>query len=475
MKPNDKQDDKIILTNYNSLSSRKPTPADKRANQELIDIVRAKIKDANLPHGVICVADISHTDVPTSKFLVYSQKGMDEAIKSYYEPLPKPFVLNHNVPEIYEHNNSVPIGRVLHAMYVKGKVETPMGVASGTLKAGIYIADYTMMPDGVTRVIDALKTRQILNLSINATSSRNNVVCSICGKHPLLELPVEANSPCAHYPGEQYDGKLCTYVISDLEFHELSAIMLGADPAAFITTVVMSDSSSIPFKGIGRESSKASSYDSSSGEFLIYDSSDDSIEDQYQQKGDIIVNTIDDDKTKIIQSLHSVDDKLDKVLTTDSTTKTLLSTILKLSEHIIALSALATEKGSKANEDVKDSSTIEPILDNDDSNVVSTQNVLDNKNDTQTKDYSTSDDSNNDVNNDTQVINDTAVEPKDDTKSNVINDNDDSSQLTDNQQTPDVVPVNDSVDKKPGIDDYLKKRSLYEISTKKNAVPFKLN
>ena len=234
----------IIVSNYSLVMSRKPKAADIERDKFVVDQVTKAVKDAGLPAGYVAVIEATHTGVPNLKAHVYSSKGMEEAVKSFYTPTWKPLKLNHKTAtdmfSPYFDANDVALGRVVYAEFRKGKVNTPIGVGDGSVVVGAYIPATAKLPDG-SNVIDAIIDRRIINVSIGAVFPREEVTCSICKKKPLV--PNENGEyMCDHVPGKQYDGKVCNYIFSNPEFEELSMVVDPADPQAFISTVVVADS-----------------------------------------------------------------------------------------------------------------------------------------------------------------------------------------------------------------------------------------
>ena len=265
--------DKVIVSNYSLVLSRKPKSSEEKMHEALVEEVLQIANAHGLPKGYVCVIEAAHTGVPNAKNIIYMSKGMDEAVKTYYTPSWKPLMFNHKTASdfssFFYDSNSYPIGRIIKAEFRKSKVETPNGVGDGCIVVGAYIPETASLPDG-TRVIDALKSRQLMHVSIGAYFPRDKVRCTICGKNPLEAASSEKSAPCDHVPGMVYDGKKCYYTMSDPSFEELSIVTNPADAGAAILAVAVTDSNTV----FDKKQDTMSDHDLTLGSIAIYDSND---------------------------------------------------------------------------------------------------------------------------------------------------------------------------------------------------------
>lgn len=232
----------IMITNYALALSRKPKPAEVARDKELIAKAQQIVSENAMPKGYIMVIEAAHTGVPTLKYIAYSSKGMEESVKTLYQPVWRPLKLNHKSADYnspFFDKNDIAIGRIVFAEFRKGKKEVNHGVADGTVVAVAYVPESATLPNG-ERVVDAIIDRRIINVSIAATFSRDTAKCSICGKNPFTTG--DSEDACTHHRGSTYDGKVCYYTLSDPMFEEISLVVDPADPSAFISTVAVTDS-----------------------------------------------------------------------------------------------------------------------------------------------------------------------------------------------------------------------------------------
>lgn len=235
--------EKIAIENYSLVTGRKPKREDVEADKSLLAKALEIVKSNKLPEGVVAVIEACHASVPTLKYIAYSHESLKNSVETYVKPMWKPVKHNHKTlnPMSMTHDvNELPLGRVVAAEFRERRQTTPLGRATGAVYVAAYIPKTAKLSDG-TFVIDALASRQIINVSIGASGDKNTVRCSICGKNPIVPND-KGEYECNHNRGTMYDGKLCFYTLDIKEFEEISLVTDPADTGAYIPMIGLSDS-----------------------------------------------------------------------------------------------------------------------------------------------------------------------------------------------------------------------------------------
>lgn len=83
---------------------------------------------------------------------------------------------------------------------------------------------YMPRTEGTAETIAAIESGVVRECSVGVQVGRS--VCSICGANQM-------DAMCRHYPGREYDGKLCHFDLDDVrDIYEISLVAVPAQPAA---------------------------------------------------------------------------------------------------------------------------------------------------------------------------------------------------------------------------------------------------
>ncbi|HQO03299.1 MAG TPA: hypothetical protein PLI62_13625 [Spirochaetota bacterium] len=220
---------KLSILNYGfGIDVNSPRTATKE-DSSIIAKAQKIVDSMSMGKGAIIVSEVLHTDLPNLNHRRYSAKGMPEAVQSFYNPQPTPFLMHHNdgtggllsdgAPDL------VSVGTNLVAEFFRKKVETPNGTATGYVKVGTFVPENAMV--GTQNAIELVQSRRLLGLSIGASVSDNNYRCSICGKSLY-------DSECEHRPGGIYDNVRCYADIYKPFYREYSGVYRPSDVFAMI-------------------------------------------------------------------------------------------------------------------------------------------------------------------------------------------------------------------------------------------------
>lgn len=159
----------------------------------------------------------------TRNFHEFSAENLKKALKSWTSPYKKP-VLKDHMTSGYFMDAPPPLGRVQSAKFVESVLKR--GVMAHQLE--LLITD--------REAIERIDDERYLTLSVGA--SVDEVYCSICGAELLQSRALWDHE---HARGKKYKGKTATWVLSGIEFNEVSFVNVPADPHAQVLSVVPDD------------------------------------------------------------------------------------------------------------------------------------------------------------------------------------------------------------------------------------------
>lgn len=179
--------------------------------QQLYEAAKKKFSKSCKPNSDVLFNQIraSHFGYMNNNYAVYNPETGDSSAKSFYAPYQKPILLNHD-------SHSDPIGRITSATYVPFDISLSQSKNVKTPKGVVLAHGFVSDKAAVEKIMDG----RYLTVSVGFTAK--SVKCSICGNEPYT-------SECDHYRGETYDGKLCYYIMSDLDYREVSYVTVPAD------------------------------------------------------------------------------------------------------------------------------------------------------------------------------------------------------------------------------------------------------
>jgi hypothetical protein len=220
---------RLSIVNYGTSINPEVPKYAKMEDNALIKVASGIIEEKNMPKGAIVVSEVMHTDLVNFNNRSYVQKGLPEAVKSFYYPHFTPFLMHHEMgggglfgggkPDL------ISVGTNLMAQMYRRKIETPTGIASGYVKVATFVPETSMV--GNQNAIDALQSRQLMTLSIGSRVSDEDYRCSICNKSLYDE-------ECDHSLGKEYEGEKCHAKVYNPLFREYSAVYNPSDINAVV-------------------------------------------------------------------------------------------------------------------------------------------------------------------------------------------------------------------------------------------------
>lgn len=158
-----------------------------------------------------------HTGL-TRNFTFYEEAGLKAGTTTWTTPYNKPVLTHH-------YKMGEPIGRVTGARYNSSSLISP---DKGCIEITIEVSD----PEAIAKI----KDKRYNTVSIGAET--DSVKCSICGVNRI-------HSWCEHYRGEKYNedgqidrsGKLCYWIIGNVNFDEVSFVNIPSDPNAMVVSM----------------------------------------------------------------------------------------------------------------------------------------------------------------------------------------------------------------------------------------------
>lgn len=169
-------------------------------SDQLIEFSEARAKSRGL---VIELAAI-HAGI-TENFNHYSAKELNQSLKSWVSPYPKPIILNHDL-------QVDPVGRVMAAKMDQEKDGTPF------VRLQVAVTD----PKAMEKIADT----RYLTGSVGGKSE--SALCSICSAD-WAEATSYGPRPCKHVRGKAYKGQVAYLERINLEFKEYSFVNAPAD------------------------------------------------------------------------------------------------------------------------------------------------------------------------------------------------------------------------------------------------------
>lgn len=168
------------------------------------------IKDAAGNPALEIVVDATHGGYVNHNFSFYTKEGMEKGFKSFNTPFPKPVLVEHD-------DDKAPIGRVVESEFITLQ---PAEGAQGEPTSKIRIKAVITDADAVQKILDG----RFLTVSI-AGRPKSAPTCSVCSEKVASMWGCEND----HARGQVYDGKLCYYIMGELEYSEVSFVNKPAD------------------------------------------------------------------------------------------------------------------------------------------------------------------------------------------------------------------------------------------------------
>jgi hypothetical protein len=215
---------RLSILNYGfDLGSEVPKYAVKE-DDDLLKLAEGIVTKQSFGRGALIISEVMHTGLTNFNNRKYMEKGMDNSVVSFYHPHPTPFLMHHDSggdfgPPV------VAVGTNITASFIKRRVETATGSASGYVKVATFVPEAAVV--GGQNAIELLKSRRLFSLSIGARVADENYICSICGKSLY-------DSECDHISGRLYDGKKCEAHVYNPLFREYSAVYNPSDINALV-------------------------------------------------------------------------------------------------------------------------------------------------------------------------------------------------------------------------------------------------
>lgn len=149
-------------------------------------------------------------------FMPFSGKALTELAGMYPG---KPVIKNHNARDV----DGI-VARVYDTeLDVSDTEKNEDGESLTTLTAKCYMVDIPENAGLIAEIKAGIKKE------VSTGFSCSSLVCSICGKDAVTDV-------CKHFPGREYDGKLCRFAIGGVnEVYELSFVTVPAQPRAGVT------------------------------------------------------------------------------------------------------------------------------------------------------------------------------------------------------------------------------------------------
>lgn len=163
-------------------------------------------------HGLIIEVAAIHEGL-TGNFNHYSSDALNESLKRWTEPYPKPILLNHDP-------KSEALGRVIGATMAQEEDGTPY------VKLQVAITD----PAAMQKVADG----RYLTGSVGGKA--NEAFCSVCNTD-WANAKEGIGMPCKHRRGRAYGGKLAFMDMRKIEWKEYSFVNVPGDQRSQIRSV----------------------------------------------------------------------------------------------------------------------------------------------------------------------------------------------------------------------------------------------
>ena len=142
----------------------------------------------------------------TTNLNYYEPHCLEMSVPRWTEPYERPLIMHH------KEQDGVTIGRIKKCTYVES--------CKKTKGPGLVFTCNIGNKEG----IEGVKNGTLVTTSIGVMV--RDLRCSICGKNLAEE------GECEHVKGQKYDGKLCYWIIKDMEPKELSYVIVPSDKYA---------------------------------------------------------------------------------------------------------------------------------------------------------------------------------------------------------------------------------------------------
>ena len=144
--------------------------------------------------------------VITRNLNYYEPHCLEMSAPKWTDPYERPLIMHHN------EQDGVTIGRIKQCQYIES--------CKRTKGPGLLFTCNVGNKEG----IEGIKNGTLVTTSIGVMV--RDLRCSICGKNLAEE------GECEHIKGQKYDGKLCYWIIKDMEPKELSYVIVPSDKYA---------------------------------------------------------------------------------------------------------------------------------------------------------------------------------------------------------------------------------------------------
>ena len=160
-------------------------------------------------------------------------------IYSWTYPYEKPMLKNHDT-------SLDPLGRIVEANFASQGLT---GQNAVVIRPKLVDAD----------AIEKVKNGTFKTVSIGG--STDSLICSICGTDNIHDA-------CEHWPGQEYDGSVCYFIVGNITFNECSFVNVPADENAMIINL----GNEIRSEGVGESTSPQDVVEIQAAENIIQES-----------------------------------------------------------------------------------------------------------------------------------------------------------------------------------------------------------
>ena len=159
------------------------------------------VSSAMSPDSIMVDIEGIHSIV-TRNFTYYTPECLKKSASYWTSPYERPVIMHHN------DRDGVQIGRIKAAEYMESTRAKSPGL--------LFTCNI-----GDEAGIKGVKNGTLSTVSIGAVIHK--ATCSICGQN------IAAEGECEHQRGRKYDGKLCYWLMEDMEPKELSYVIVPSD------------------------------------------------------------------------------------------------------------------------------------------------------------------------------------------------------------------------------------------------------
>ena len=159
------------------------------------------VSSAMSPDSIMVDIEGIHSIV-TRNFTYYTPECLKKSAPYWTSPYERPVIMHHN------DRDGVQIGRIKAAEYMESTRAKSPGL--------LFTCNI-----GDEAGIKGVKNGTLSTVSIGAVIHK--ATCSICGQN------IAAEGECEHQRGRKYDGKLCYWLMEDMEPKELSYVIVPSD------------------------------------------------------------------------------------------------------------------------------------------------------------------------------------------------------------------------------------------------------